>query len=439
MRFVHSSSLIVSSLLLAQAAYGSNILRPRNYAQNDKESCEQKDFSCKDDTTFVRCVYGELVPFQCAPGTKCSDGACRADDANAKYGGGDDPSNTSGGYSGEDDPSNTSGGYGGENDPSNTSGGYGGENDPSETGGEYGEADASDPSGGYGGEEEGEESDEDDGDCEEDDGEDDDSEDDEDEDADEEGGYSPPSSTAGDGYDSKSEDATSDSQESTSYEATSEPTGSTSDEGGYESGEGQGGGGDLMCQANDFFKGIEDAGFSKPTVKQFQDFSTTVLKESGITSKRELAMFLAQILHESGGLQFKEEIACKDTGCPGEYGNSGSDPNKMYFGRGYMQLTWKDNYEACSKALFGDDRLVKDPTLVAKDDKISWGVSAWYWKAKVHKDALTGKFGLTTKDINGDIECSGGENANALKRFKIYESLYKAFGLPGKPDPSGCY
>jgi chitinase len=50
-------------------------------------------------------------------------------------------------------------------------------------------------------------------------------------------------------------------------------------------------------------------------------------------------MFLAQILHESGGLRYKRELACINTGCPNDYQITGPGiPGKRYYGRGYIQL-----------------------------------------------------------------------------------------------------
>jgi hypothetical protein len=51
-------------------------------------------------------------------------------------------------------------------------------------------------------------------------------------------------------------------------------------------------------------------------------------------------MFLAQICHESGGLQYKRELACLITQCPYSYPSTPGIgyPGKYYYGRGYIQL-----------------------------------------------------------------------------------------------------
>ena len=41
---------------------------------------------------------------------------------------------------------------------------------------------------------------------------------------------------------------------------------------------------------------------------------------------KELAMFLAQIIWESGGLRYNQEIDCISGGCPGHYETSNDHP-----------------------------------------------------------------------------------------------------------------
>ena len=85
-------------------------------------------------------------------------------------------------------------------------------------------------------------------------------------------------------------------------------------------------------------------------------------------------MFLSQVLWESGGLRHKRELACIETGCPGKYDSSEGVPGKNYYGRGYIQLTHSYNYKPASMAIYGDDRLITNPDLVADDEDCSWGM-----------------------------------------------------------------
>ncbi|KAJ2135976.1 hypothetical protein IW136_004076, partial [Coemansia sp. RSA 678] len=121
--------------------------------------------------------------------------------------------------------------------------------------------------------------------------------------------------------------------------------------------------------------------YPAPSDKQCTSFLAGMPK-GDISSAREAAMFLANILWESDGLRAKEEYDCKDLPdwCAQNYKTPEDAPGKTYWGRGYIQLTWHYNYEAASKGLFGDDRLVKTPDQVATDEDLAWGVSFWFWK-----------------------------------------------------------
>jgi predicted chitinase len=63
-----------------------------------------------------------------------------------------------------------------------------------------------------------------------------------------------------------------------------------------------------------------------------------------------------------------------------EYGKGRGKPYFPYYGRGMHQLTWKPTYAACSNAVFGDDRLVRDPNLVINDINVNIQATAWYWR-----------------------------------------------------------
>jgi predicted chitinase len=44
------------------------------------------------------------------------------------------------------------------------------------------------------------------------------------------------------------------------------------------------------------------------------------------------------------------------------------------------QLTWKETYAACSREVFRDDRLVRDPDQVAAKIEVNIKATAWYWR-----------------------------------------------------------
>lgn len=88
----------------------------------------------------------------------------------------------------------------------------------------------------------------------------------------------------------------------------------------------------------EFVNSVVQNNYPKPKREQYEAFVSKIKKDGGIDSKREAAMFLAQILWESGGLKHRVEIDCKETGCPGQYSSGIGAWGKSYYGRGYIQL-----------------------------------------------------------------------------------------------------
>ena len=207
------------------------------------------------------------------------------------------------------------------------------------------------------------------------------------------------------------------------------------------------GSGSLNITQDDFIKAwtngkqyLPDANISTPTADQYKAFIDNAASKGGITSKTELAMFLAEIMWESGGLIYKSELACSTNNCAGSYQDSTGLSGKYYYGRGYIQLTWGANYKAASLALFNDDRLLQNPEQVSTNEEYAWDVSFWFWKTNV-KPTLNNSynFGLATKAINGALECSGSGTDKAKKRYQIYVEILKVFEPSATPVESGCY
>ncbi|CAG7722007.1 unnamed protein product, partial [Allacma fusca] len=158
-------------------------------------------------------------------------------------------------------------------------------------------------------------------------------------------------------------------------------------------------------------------------------------------------MALAQILHESGGLQCKKEkvpphLQCgRSTGgdCTSCYAKLGENsrretdpPGKFYYGRGYIQISGCAEYRAASHDLGFGNRLVSNPDLVARHEDLCWKTAFSYWKRVVHPypGVSRGAFGCTTRAINRTLEMHAN-HPKARARFYIYYNVYRAFEISG--------
>lgn len=169
----------------------------------------------------------------------------------------------------------------------------------------------------------------------------------------------------------------------------------------------------------EFESAVKSCGFPRPDVDKFKYFKRG-LNDNGFTD-REAAMFLAQVIHESRGLQTKEEDE------PDEDDYDRNDDGIQFYGRGYIQLTWKANYKAASRAIYGDNRLVDNPELVAESERLAWKTAFWFWTDRVRPapDVEPRNFRDTTRAINGELE---GDNPNP-SRYRYYRKVSKAFGI----------
>ena len=124
-----------------------------------------------------------------------------------------------------------------------------------------------------------------------------------------------------------------------------------------------------------------------------------------INTKLRQSAFIAQILHESGSLNYTSEIAsgaAYDTGKLAE--KLGNTPQKdgdgqKYKGRGLIQITGKNNYSEISKAFNVD--FVSNPTLLSEPNYAVQSACWWWWNRKLNSLADNKSFLSITKIING--------------------------------------
>lgn len=122
-------------------------------------------------------------------------------------------------------------------------------------------------------------------------------------------------------------------------------------------------------------------------------------REFGITDAPQQQRFLAQVAHESGGFIYVREIA---SGAAYEgradLGNTHPGDGRLFRGRGLIQITGRANYAVCSRALFGDDRLLDAPELLEQHD-LAVRSAGWFWDSR-NLSTVT-DFEKLTRKING--------------------------------------
>lgn len=131
-----------------------------------------------------------------------------------------------------------------------------------------------------------------------------------------------------------------------------------------------------------------------------------------INTRLCMAAFIAQVGNESGQFRYVKELGGDQYLSKYDIGplakRLGNTPDadgdgQKYRGRGLIQITGHDNYLACSKALFGDDRLLRTPDLL---EQAKWACksAAWFWNSRnLNALADSGSFEMITRRINGGI------------------------------------
>jgi putative chitinase len=139
---------------------------------------------------------------------------------------------------------------------------------------------------------------------------------------------------------------------------------------------------------------------ARKKIPTYLDPINQVIVEADLSTKMRLAMFIAQIAHESGQLVYTLELA-SGSAYEGraDLGNTSPGDGVRYKGRGLIQITGKANYLAIAHDLLID--VVNHPELL-ESPLYATRSAGWFWaKHNCNRSADTNDFITCTKRING--------------------------------------
>lgn len=180
-----------------------------------------------------------------------------------------------------------------------------------------------------------------------------------------------------------------------------------------------------MINRKQFFDSIRLSIFGGSLNQKEVQGLETILKEweaQKLTDLRYLAYMLATTYHETAHTM--QPVAEYGKGKGRKYGVPDPVTGQTYYGRGYVQLTWKFNYESMSKVTGVD--LVNNPDL-AMDEKIAtkilfYGMLHGSFTGKKLSDYFND---LSTDWIKARRIINGLDKANLIADYaeKFYNTL----------------
>jgi predicted chitinase len=148
----------------------------------------------------------------------------------------------------------------------------------------------------------------------------------------------------------------------------------------------------------------------------------------------ELAQFLAQCYHESGGFKYMQELGDPryflrydprvDPAKARVLGNVKPGDGERYKGRGFIQITGRDNYRRAGEAL--GLPLEDRPELAARMD-VAARIAVWYWKQRVKPNVSNfNDTRAVTRQINPNMRGLEDRHENFKDYKKVFSMNWKA-------------
>jgi predicted chitinase len=169
-------------------------------------------------------------------------------------------------------------------------------------------------------------------------------------------------------------------------------------------------------------------GTPRETLRKYLPFLNQAMRDYEIDTPKREAAFLAQIGVETDDLKTLTEYGDaayfnRNYG-PGssvgpDLGNKRPGDGARFHGRGGLQLTGRNNYQAAGDAL--DVDLVGNPELAA-DPRYAFATAGWYWDAKnLNDQADDSGIDAITRSINGGYNAAAERKENYDRARRVLD------------------
>lgn len=162
-------------------------------------------------------------------------------------------------------------------------------------------------------------------------------------------------------------------------------------------------------------------GIPRHRVDEYLPLLNAAMAYGQINTPARIAMFLAQVGHESASFRFLEEIA-DGSAYEGraDLGNTQPGDGRRYKGRGAIQITGRHNYGEFTEAMGVD--FVSFPESVATP-KWAFMSAGWYWRRHRINDPSD------KHDVAGATRLINKALLHLRERTEIYEHACKVLGV----------
>ena len=131
--------------------------------------------------------------------------------------------------------------------------------------------------------------------------------------------------------------------------------------------------GQMVVESKNFTAVAENMGYSAKRMAEVWPGRYATPATAKLPAKDRLPNAKAVALAKAGPQAIANDVY------GGRMGNTGPNDGWLFRGQGYKQLTGKDNVRRYSLDTYGDDRVVRDPSMLQRlPDAVNSG--AWYWK-----------------------------------------------------------